>query len=83
MSNRFSLEEQRKRLLSKIGGIVELTKQIEKEMENAPHPGGIAYRSLKPKSGMNILHDDLCIHARYQHTDGAWYEIDICKRDSK
>jgi hypothetical protein len=69
----------RENVLSELSDIVETSIKVGKEMEDVPHPRGMAYRSLKPKSGMFVIHSDDGVSARYQHTDGQWYQININK----
>jgi len=74
------LEAQRSRLLSHLSDIAEVAERIGQEMEAVAHPRGIAFRSLKPQSGMYIVHTNQGFRARYQHSDGNWYEVDFHRR---
>jgi len=70
--------DKRLRILSTLRGIVEASKLIGDEMQNIRHEGGIAHKSLKPKSGMYALHDNNGgIYAKFQDTNGEWYKVEI------
>ena len=72
--------EQRKRLNSLLGSIVESYKLIGKEMEGENHPNGRAQRSLEPKSGDFIVEGEKGITSFYTHSDGVNYQINIHTR---
>ncbi|MEI6849852.1 MAG: hypothetical protein WCK29_02335 [archaeon] len=72
--------EQRKRLNSLLGVIVENYKLIGKEMESESHPRGTTHRSLNPKSGDFIVEGQKGITSFYTHSDGVTYQINIHQR---
>ena len=76
------ISDQRGRILSRLGNIVEQAQFIEAEMQNIPHERGATHASLKPISGMYILHGKDGFQAAYQDENGQVYEIKVLKRDS-
>ena len=71
------IDEQRERLKSLLGVIVENYKLIGQEMESEKHLRGSAQRSLEPKSGDFIFHGEKGITSFYTHSDGKTYEVNI------
>ena len=76
------LEKQRSKILSKLAKIVGLAEQVNQEMVSVPHVRGLAYRSLKlksgPKGGMFITHTEKGFDAEYHEGDKK-YEVKIYK----
>ena len=50
-----TIEERRTKLRSAMKNLVSVAEEIKQLMEDIPHPRGLAYRSLKPKSGEYIV----------------------------
>ena len=75
------LEAQRKGLLTRLNNIVEEAIKVQEDMAGLPHERGIVSRSLKPHSGAYVVSSENGFTARYQHTDGEWYEVSIHKRE--
>ena len=78
--NKKAIEEQRKKIISKLVKIIKASDEINTEMQNISHSKkDIAYKSLKPKSGMYIVHSSNGFTAEC-NIDGKRYEIKIYQR---
>tara|TARA_Y100000310_G_C20415717_1_gene684223 strand:- start:404 stop:649 length:246 start_codon:yes stop_codon:yes gene_type:complete len=79
MKNKQEIKQRRDKIRNLSGKIVDLGAEISGLMENVPHPRGMVYRSLKPKSEEHIIHSDNATQISYRHTDGQLYEINLIK----
>lgn len=83
MANK-KIEAQRRMIISKLASIANASEEICAEMESVPHERNIARRSLKPKSGMYILHyKPKGFVAEYHDADGREYQIVVKRVDSQ
>lgn len=80
MESKQKTENRRDKIRNLSGKIVNLAELISTSMQEVPHDRGTAYRSLKPKSGEFIIHSNNSIMVSYKHTDGKFYEINICPK---
>lgn len=67
------------RIVEKLGDISKLALQIEQELRAMPHHNGTFQCTLKPGSGMYIIHTSRGFEALYQYKEGEWYQIEVHK----
>ncbi len=73
-------EERRQKLREALERIVETGEEVSSLMREVPHPRGVAYRSLKNRSGEHIVHMEDGFTSTYKSKHGKVYEIVITKR---
>jgi hypothetical protein len=74
-----AIEAKRARLNAGFGELVEAALKVEEEMKGVPHERGIARRSLKPQSGMHIVHEANGFSANCEYK-GQVYEVRVYRR---
>lgn len=74
--DRQKIKEQRSRLCAHLNDIVDASLKIEQEMATTPHSKGVAYRSLRPSSGLYVVQTKNSFTVEYLH-EGKRYKISV------
>jgi len=79
------IKNRRARLNLSFGKLVVAALEVEQEMTGEPHERGIAYFSLKPKSGAYVVCSSLKngFTALYTDETGQAYDISVHRTDLK